>query len=402
MNGNQETVNFRQLITEEARSKISEKGEEINDNLAAAIIEEVIFSNEQSGRFSPYALRETAKQIFYTIRCELGILTPLLEDDSVTEVMVNGLNHIYVERDGQIAKCGYAFEQEKELEEVIRRIAARVHREINERNPILDARLINGDRVNAVYKNVAIDGPVLSIRKFPKARLTMEKLIQLESITKEAADFLEQLIKAGYNCFISGGSSSGKTTFLNVLSEFIPKEERVIVIEDSAELQLTGTENLVRLECRSANVQGKGEVTMESLIKTSLRMRPDRIVIGEVRGEECAAMLQAMNTGHSGMSTGHANSVEGMLRRLEAMYLQKAVLPIEAVREQIVQAIDIIIHLSRIAGKGRKVMEIAEIQGLENGKFIINQLFYYKFNKGLTATGKKLAGTEKLEMAGLL
>lgn len=229
----------------------------------------------------------------------------------------------------------------------------------------------------------------------------MERLIEFGSITQEAAEFLKKVVAAGYNCFISGGTSSGKTTFLNILSEYIPKEERIVVIEDSAELKLIGAENIVRLECRSANVHGKGEVNMESLIRTSLRMRPDRIIIGEVRGGECAEMLQAMNTGHSGMSTGHANSIEGMLRRLEAMYLQKAAFPIEAIREQIAQGIDIIVHLGRIAQKGRKVLEIAEIQGLNNNKFIINSIFNYKFDQGLIATGNKIVNTDKLKFAGI-
>ena len=315
--------------------------------------------------------------------------------------MVNGPNHIFIEKDGRISKSEYFFDTTEELEEVIRRIAARVHREINEMVPILDARLENGDRVNAVYKNIALGGPSLSIRKFPKKAMTMEMLIESGSITREAAAFLEKIVRAGYNCFISGGTSSGKTTFLNVLSGYIPRGERIVVIEDSAELQLEEAENLVRMECRNANLQGKGEIDLEMLIRTSLRMRPDRIIVGEVRGGECMEMLQAMNTGHSGMSTGHANSADGMLRRLEAMYLQKASFPIEAIREQIAQGIDILIHLGRIEGKGRKVMEITEIQELKENKFVLNKLFEYKFNCGLTATGNQMSRTEKLEMAGI-
>lgn len=387
-------------ITVAVRNAVNESDESPDDEKVKEIITGMMLGDRRAVRFTARELLQTAESIFYTIRCDLGVLTPLIKDDKITEIMVNGAHDIYIEREGCVQKSGFAFGTTEELEEVIRRIAAGVHREINEMMPILDARLENGDRVNAVYKNIALGGPSLSIRKFPKTALTMDKLTELGSITEEAALFLKKVVSAGYNCFISGGTSSGKTTFLNILSDYIPKEERIIVIEDSAELRLLGAENIVRLECRNANVHGKGEINMEDLIKTSLRMRPDRIIIGEVRGAECAEMLQAMNTGHAGMSTGHANSVEGMLRRLEAMYLQKAAFPIEAIREQIAQGIDIIVHLGRIAGKGRKVLEIAEIQELRDNKFIINTIFNYKFDKGLTATGNELMNREKLKFAG--
>lgn len=388
-------------ITIAVRNRINEYDGMTDDKTVMNIITEILLSDKRSVCFSPSELSDIARNIFYAIRCDLGVLTPLMEEKEITEIMVNGANDIYIERSGHMEKSGLSFDSTEELEDVIRRIAAGVHREINEMVPILDARLENGDRINAVYKNVALGGPVLSIRKFPQTALTMEKLISLGSITEEAALFLQKTVAAGYNFFISGGTSSGKTTFLNILSEYIPKKERIVVIEDSAELQLRGAENIVRLECRNANTHGKGEVNMESLIKTSLRMRPDRIVVGEVRGGECAEMLQAMNTGHSGMSTGHANSIEGMLRRLEAMYLQKVSFPIEAIREQIAQGIDIIVHLGRISGKGRKVLEIAEIGGLSENKFVINSIFNYEFDKGLTATGNSIVKTEKLKFAGV-
>lgn len=394
--------NLKKEVTEKTRSAIHAYGAEVDDEKTREMIEEVLFSLPESEFLSSRLLARTADRIFCQIRRELGILAPLAEDGSITEIMVNGPDHIFIEKDGKISKSEYFFDTTEELEEVIRRIAAHVHREINEMVPILDARLENGDRVNAVYKNIALGGPSLSIRKFPKKAMTMEMLIESGSITNEAAVFLEKIVRAGYNCFISGGTSSGKTTFLNVLSGYIPKNERIVVIEDSAELQLSGAENLVRMECRNANLQGKGEIDLEMLIRTSLRMRPDRIIVGEVRGGECMEMLQAMNTGHSGMSTGHANSANGMLRRLEAMYLQKASFPIEAIREQIAQGIDILIHLGRVEGKGRKVMEITEIQGLSENKFILNKLFEYKFNGCLTATGNRMARTEKLEMAGIV
>jgi pilus assembly protein CpaF len=301
----------------------------------------------------------------------------------------------------------------EDLEEVIRRIAAKVHREINELNPIVDARLEDGSRVNAVYKNVALNGPILTIRRFPSNRITMEDLLKMGTLTEEAAEFLQKLVISGYNIFISGGTSSGKTTFLNVLTEFIPKDERVIVIEDAAELQITDIDNIVRLECRNANVQGKGEVNVRQLIKASLRMRPNRIIVGEVRGEEVLDMIQAMNTGHDGsLSTGHGNSPEGMLSRIEAMFLQAADFPVDAIRSQIAEAIDIMIHLGRLSDKSRKVLEITEIEGYRNGKIVLNPLYKYKVNNSygdgsrmisgsLASTGNQLKNTTKLEMNGV-
>jgi len=317
--------------------------------------------------------------------------------------MVNGIDNIFIESRGVVEKTDLKFESVDQLEELIRRLAAKVHREINELNPIVDARLEDGSRVNAVYKNIALNGPILTIRKFPKKAITMEALVESGSITSEAAEFLQMLVKAGYNCFISGGTSSGKTTFLNVLSNYIPSSERVIVIEDSAELQIRQISNLIRLECKQANGQNRGQITMEELIKTSLRMRPDRIIVGEVRGKEVIDMIQAMNTGHDGsLSTGHGNSIRGMLRRLESMFLQAADYPIEAIRSQIAEGLDIIIHLGRLSDGSRKVLEIAEIDGIHDGEIGINPLFRYKVSKGLLSTGNGLKNKEKLELRGLL
>ncbi|MDR2157573.1 MAG: Flp pilus assembly complex ATPase component TadA [Clostridiales Family XIII bacterium] len=334
--------------------------------------------------------------VFNRIRKDLSILQPFADDPTVSEIMVNGADTVFTERAGEIRREAVSFESTEELEEVIRRIAAKVHREVNELAPILDARLEDGSRVNAVYKNVALNGPILTIRKFPESRITMRELLAYGAITQEAADFLTTLVKAAYNTFISGGTSSGKTTFLNALANFIPKRERVITIEDSAELQIRETENLVRLECRNANAQNKGAVSMRQLIRSSLRMRPDRIIVGEVRGEEVLDMIQAMNTGHDGsLSTGHGNSPEGMLYRLEAMFLQAADFPIDAIRRQITEGIDIMVHLGRLPNARRMVLEIAEIAGMKDGEVTLNKLFVFKQGQGLVPTGNRLIDKTK-------
>ena len=401
MNVKKRRAEIKKEIVESVCESINSLEYDVDDEAIREIIDDAVLSNESASGFEISALVSLAESVFYCVRCELGILTPLVNDSSITEIMVNGPENIFVEKNGSIEKTNLYFDTAEELEDIIRRIASSVHREVNEMSPILDARLQNGSRVNAVYKNIALGGPSLSIRKFPETALTIEDLIKFGSITREAAEYLEKLVKARYSLFISGGTSSGKTTFLNVLSDFISEDKRTIVIEDSSELQLRNLKNVVRLECRNANVHGKGEIDMEALIKNSLRMRPDWIIVGEVRGKECTAMLQAMNTGHSGMSTGHANSVRGMLRRLEAMYLQKHAVPIESIRQQIAQGIEIIVHLGRIDGKGRKVLEIAEIEGLNENEFIINTIFKYKLNEGLVPTGNILVNREKLEMAGV-
>jgi pilus assembly protein CpaF len=342
-----------------------------------------------------------ADTAFCRTRRELGILQPLADDPLVSEIMVNGERDVFVERGGRIERADMRFEDVGELEELIRRIAARVHREINELSPILDARLEDGSRVNAVNKNVALNGPILTIRRFPETGITMDDLLGFGSITRTAAEFLATLVECAYNIFISGGTSSGKTTFLNALAGFIPEDERIITIEDSAELQIRGIANLVRMECRGANAQGKGEVSMRQLIRASLRMRPNRIIVGEVRGEEVLDMVQAMNTGHAGsLSTGHGNSPRGMLYRLEAMFLQAADFPVAAIRRQITEGIDVMVHLGRLPGGARTVLEIAEIAGMKDGEVELNPLFVYDASSGLTRTRNGILDRAKLEVKG--
>ena len=296
MEPNQKDV--RQLI-KEMRNTLTFQDEEITDEAALELIENYILKNKKWTMLSPHESKKRVNRIFYSLRRDLEILQPYLEDPRISEIMVNGKDHIFVEMGGQLQQVDLSFDTVEELEELIRRLAAGVHREINELNPIVDARLEDGSRVNAVYKNIALNGPILTIRKFPQKAIDMEAMIRMGSITYEAAEFLQKLVQAGYNCFISGGTSSGKTTFLNVLSNSIPQAEKVILIEDSAELQIKQIDNLVRMECKQANSQQKGGITMEALIKTSLRMRPDRIIVGEVRGKEVMDMIQAMNTGHN-------------------------------------------------------------------------------------------------------
>lgn len=388
-------------MTKEIRRAISTKEGQMSDEEVLSFIEHYVL---ERGSLSVCDLGESHKmimRIFYSIRKDLDILQPYADDETVSEIMVNGKDDIFIERNGIIEKTGESFEKTEDLEEVIRRAAAGIHREINELNPIVDARLHDGSRINAVYKNIALNGPILTIRKFPQKAFTMKDLIGFGTLTQECADYLKMLVETGYNCFISGGTSSGKTTFLNVLTDYIPKEERIIVIEDSAELQIKGINNIVRMECKNANVQGKGQITMQQLIKTSLRMRPDRIIVGEVRGKEVMDMIQAMNTGHDGsLSTGHGNSIEGMLRRLESMFLQAADFPIDAIRSQIAEGIDIIIHLSRLTDKERKVLEISEIKGMEKDRIIMNSIYKYIPGKGLERTGNRLINREKLKLKG--
>lgn len=390
----------------DVRLQITDSEGTLDDQEALKKIENYVFSCPKAETCSHRHNIRLIERLFYSLRKEMEILQPYIEDKSISEIMVNGKDHVFAERNGKLERLPVAFDSTEDLEELIRRIAARVHREINELNPIVDARLSDGSRVNAVYKNIALNGPILTIRKFPEKIMSMEDLVEKETITKEAAAYLKVLVKAGYNCFICGGTSSGKTTMLNVLAQFVPSGERVVVIEDSAELQIRQVENIVRLECRNANVQGKGEVDMAQLVKASLRMRPDRILIGEVRGKEVMDMIQALNTGHSGsLSTGHANSIEGMLKRLEAMFLQAVEVPVDAIRNQITEAIDIMIHVSRMQDGSRKVLEIAELSGLEDGVITTNPLFQYRTEEdGITGilrgTGNTLQHQEKLMISG--
>lgn len=371
-----------------------------DDAEAMERIVDLVFAEEAASGCSMEQLDTMIRRLFYRTRCRLGILQPLMEDPSVTEIMVNGYRHIFVEKNGSLQRWPDAFDSVEELEEIMRSIAAQVHREINEMKPIVDARLEDGSRVNGVYRNVAVNGPILTIRKFSENFMTMESLIGSGTVTETGAALLAGLTECGYNIFVSGGTSSGKTTFLNALSQYIPPQERVIVIEDSSELKLAGVQNIVHLECRNSNAAGKGKITMSELLKSSLRMRPDRIVVGEVRGSEVLDMLQALNTGHSGMSTGHGNSVEGMLRRLETMYLMAVPLQVDAVRAQIAEALDIMVHLEKVEGGRRRVVEIVEIEGYENGRFHLNPLMARREDGQLLPSGNPLRKCRKLLWKG--
>lgn len=350
-----------------------------------------------------------SKELFFSIR-KLDVLEELTEDSSVTEIMINGKDCIFVERAGKLFKWDKAFESKEKLEDVIQQIVGKCNRSVNESSPIVDARLENGSRVNIVLPPVALNGPIVTIRRFPEKPIQMEDLLRFGAINKEAICFLEKLVKAKYNIFISGGTGSGKTTFLNALSNYIPKDERLITIEDSAELQILEVPNLVRLETRNSNVDGCDPITIRDLIKSSLRMRPDRIIVGEVRGAEAIDMIQCLNTGHDGsLSTGHANSAKDMLARLETMILMGMDLPLSAIRGQLASGIDIIVHLGRLRDKSRKVMQIVEVTGYEEGEIKTNTLYEYVEEGedekrriiGRLIKREELVNTEKLSAAGL-
>lgn len=392
------------------RAKIKMSDTSYSDELVREMIERIVLEVTRETGISYKDKREIIDMVFNATRKDLDILQPYADDDSVTEIMVNGIHHIFIEKNGHIQRAKERFQDIEQLEEVIRRIASKVHREINDLNPIVDARLADGSRINAVFKNIALNGPILTIRKFPQQNITMEDLIAFKTLTHDASNLLSKLVKARYNIFISGGTSSGKTTFLNVLSNFIPHDERIITIEDSAELKIDKIENLVRLETKNANVQGIGEVNIQQLIKASLRMRPDRIIVGEVRGKEALDMLQAMNTGHDGsLCTGHANSPRGMLSRLESMVLMAADIPLDAIRRQIVSAIDIIIHLGKLVDKTRRVLEITEVVGMDQGEILLNPLYQFNMEVDdenhiageLKPTSNPLQRMEKFKMMGI-
>ena len=396
---------IKQYITENLPlSKLSD--EELQEKVEAITMEKL------SGQYISIEQQiSIVEQVYSSIR-GFGLLDSIISDDTITEVMINGSQNIFIEQNGRLFKLDKEFESQRRLEDIIQRIVGLAGREVNQANPICDTRLPDGSRVNVVLPPIALCGPTVTIRKFSKTPMTIEKLIQYGSITKEIAEKLQMLVKAKYNIFISGGTGSGKTTFLNALSNYIPKDERVITIEDSAELQIEGIDNLVSLETRNANASGAGQITIRDLIKSSLRMRPERIIVGEVRGGEALDMLQAMNTGHDGsLSTGHANSTEDMLSRLETMVLQGAAgLPLEAIRQQIASAVDIIIHLSRLRDKSRKTMEITEVVGYENGKIILNPLYVFEEDENSTLervsgtlhrTKNPMKNTFKLQLAGV-
>ncbi len=352
--------------------------------------------------------RRLRMDLFHAIR-KLDVLQELVDDPEVTEIMINGKDCIFVEKAGRLFKLDKQFESEEKLQDVVQQIVSSCNRIVNESSPIVDARLENGSRVNVVLNPIALNGPIITIRRFPEHPMTIEQLLSWGSISEEIADFLKKLVKARYNIFVSGGTGSGKTTFLNMLSNFIPKEERIITIEDSAELQLVGVENLVRLETRNANVEGCKEISIRDLIKSSLRMRPDRVIVGEVRGAEALDMLQAMNTGHDGsMSTGHANSAKDMLARLETMVLMGMELPLSAIRGQIASGIDILVHLGRLRDKSRKLLEVSEVLGYADGEIKLKQLFAFEERgeekgkvRGEFLRKEDLENRHKLQVAGL-
>ena len=351
------------------------------------LIESITFEKAGSGALNPLEIKAVVDTVFNQMR-RLDAIEPFINDREITEIMVNGPDKIFVEKNGEVQKTEARFESRERLEDIIQVIVGKVNRSVNEAEPIVDARLEDGSRVNVVLPPVAINGPIVTIRKFPDKPMTIQDLIRYGSITEESAEFLNKLVKSKYNIFICGGTGSGKTSFLNALSGLIPPDERIVTIEDSAELQLSSIENLVRLETRNANTEGRGEIKMKSLIKTALRMRPERIIVGEVRGEEALDMLQAMNTGHDGsMSTGHANSTEDMLSRLETMVLMAAPLPLDAIRKQIASALDIIIFLSRLRDHSRRTMEISEVLDYRNGVIELSPIFLFEY-EGETNDGK--------------
>lgn len=383
--------------------------QEIIDEKVLELIDRSLLEHPDIGYVSLEGRIRLRKELFNAVR-RMDVLSDLLEDDSITEIMINGYDQIFVEKDGRIQSFSQSFESEDRLASIIQQIVAGCNRLVNEAVPIVDARLPDGSRVNVVLPPVALDGPTMTIRKFPKEKMTMERLIELGALDEEAAGFLKLLVKARYNIFVSGGTGAGKTTFLNALSDYIPKTERIITIEDSAELQLRDVENLVRMETRNSNVEGENAITIRNLIKASLRMRPDRVIVGEVRDSAAIDMLTAMNTGHDGsLSTGHANSAYDMITRLESMVLMGIELPMEAVRRQIASAVDIIIHLGRLRDGSRKVTEICEVTGIENGQVQLTSLYEFeeqaekgrKTVQGYLKKKAALQNKEKLKRAGL-
>lgn len=399
----QEGLNLRKKLRERLDQTREVEDQEIYRQIDDLILEET------RNRYVSLRRKEALRtELFNSIR-KLDILQELIDDDSVTEIMVNGTEGIFLERNGRLLCWEKKITSKEKLEDMVQQIAGRCNRIVNESVPVADARLSDGSRVSLVLPPVALNGPVITIRRFPKNPIHMDRLVELGAVTTEAAAFLRALVRSGYNIFISGGTGSGKTTFLNALSDFIPKEERIITIEDNAELQIQGAENLVRLEARQANTEGKNSVTIRDLIKASLRMRPDRIVVGEVRGEEALDMIQSMNTGHDGsLSTGHANSPRDMLSRLETMILMAMELPLSAIRRQIASAVDILIHLGRMRDRSRKVMEIVEITGYDraSGEITERTLFQLEETKeqpmGVLVRKQELLHVEKLNRAGLV
>lgn len=386
-----------QSLREKLIKRIGEETE-VRDDRVQDIIDELIMEEGRETYISLPQKQQVRIELFNSIR-GLDILQELLDDDDITEIMVNGTGGIFVERQGRISKWEKHFFSEEKLQELVQQIVAGCNRIVNESVPIADARLKDGARVNIVLAPVALNGPIITIRRFPNRPITMAQLIEWGAVTEEAVSFLKKLVKAGYNIFISGGTGAGKTTFLNALSDYIPKDERIITIEDNAELQIQGVDNLVKMEARRANTEGTHEVSIRELIKSSLRMRPDRIIVGEVRGEEAIDMLQSLNTGHDGsLSTGHGNSPRDMLSRLETMVFMGMELPVSAVRRQIASGIDIMVHLGRLRDKSRKVLEIAEVSGYqyETEEILLRTL--YEFRESGCKEEQKVQG--RLEKCG--
>lgn len=397
----EETVHAKKLL-DELRSEVREAlsgFEQIGDDELYDCIEQAV-AGVAERQYLPLGQRIDLKNRLFDSFRRLDILQELVDDPEVTEIMVNGKDHIFVERSGRLERWDRSFEQVEQLEDMIQQIVSKINRVVNVSRPIADARLVeDGSRVHIVLPPIALDGPVVTIRKFPEP-ITIDRLIRYGSLTREAADFLEKLVRSGYNIFISGGTGSGKTTFLNALSAYIPETERVITIEDSAELQITQIPNLVRLETRGANAEGEGAVEISDLIRASLRMRPNYLIVGEVRGKECLDMLQALNTGHFGLSTGHGNSARDMLSRLETMTLMAADIPLTAVRGQIASAIDILVHLGRLRDRSRRVLEITEVTGYAEGEIQLNPL--YRFEERGDADEDRSPGGAKQGVCGSL
>lgn len=372
---------MEQEIKNEMKQRILaelDMSQEIDDMEVRRLVDQCIMEYKGTTELPLPARIKLRKELFNTVR-RMDVLSEFLEDESVTEIMINGYDNIFIERSGRVYKVDQTFENEERLASIIQQIVAGCNRIVNEAVPIVDARLADGSRVNVVLPPISLNGPTMTIRKFPKEKMTMERLIEVGALSEDAAEFLKRLVKARYNIFVSGGTGAGKTTFLNALSDYIPQQERVITIEDSAELQLKNVVNLVRLESRNSNVEGTNAVTIRELIKSSLRMRPDRVIVGEVRDAAAIDMLAAMNTGHDGsLSTGHANSSGDMITRLESMVLMGMELPLEAVRRQIASAVDVIIHLGRLRDGSRKVLEIAEVTGMCEGLVELHTIYEFE------------------------
>lgn len=372
---------MEQEIKNEMKQRILaelDMSQEIDDMEVRRLVDQCIMEYKGTTELPLPARIKLRKELFNTVR-RMDVLSEFLEDESVTEIMINGYDNIFIERSGRVYKVDQTFENEERLASIIQQIVAGCNRIVNEAVPIVDARLADGSRVNVVLPPISLNGPTMTIRKFPKEKMTMERLIEVGALSEDAAEFLKRLVKARYNIFVSGGTGAGKTTFLNALSDYIPQQERVITIEDSAELQLKNVVNLVRLESRNSNVEGTNAVTIRELIKSSLRMRPDRVIVGEVRDAAAIDMLAAMNTGHAGsLSTGHANSSGDMITRLESMVLMGMELPLEAVRRQIASAVDVIIHLGRLRDGSRKVLEIAEVTGMREGLVELHTIYEFE------------------------